>query len=121
MTKEPAVLLHKTLFSQAMNRVVNDKQFTANLESKPGTTLKAMGFDLPANTVASLDKTPLSQQVQAVLGPGVARAAETYVHVGVSVGVSVAVDTILLDHPEMTNEQLSGMLQKFESRGVAVK
>lgn len=108
------VVLDRTALKAAMRRVANDPNFAKQLEAKPATALKSIGLALPVAVATELDKRPLSQTIEQVFGPpgtGTRSQAETYVEVGVSVGVHVvveaAVHTVLESSPGGPGRQLS--------------
>ena len=116
------IALDRAKFTEALGSIARTGAMGAELERQPGTALSALGFELPESTIDELNRTPLSARVQATLTePTTIRAAETYVHVGVSVAVSVAVDTVLAAQRAIPAEEITRLIDDIAASGVELK
>jgi hypothetical protein len=123
MASQP-VALKKETFAQALALVVDNAEFSAQLEQRPGSTLKTLGFQLPPATVTSLDAEPLSTQLGRVMSvhqPHPEFVPMVVVDVGVVVAVRVVVESAVVESKKpLAAADVDRVISVIRSTGVQI-
>lgn len=108
-------------FAAALDDLVTQPELRDRLERDPVATLPTLGVQIPESARAELAGRRLSEmiprEVPGTREAGAGQVAETYVHVGVDVAVSVVVGVLVAAEVEDVQREIqSGSIRKLNER-----